>query len=208
MAQSDSIAALAGALAKTQGEMKAPPKTKAMKIPGRGDYKYADLADVIEARRVGHKHGLAITQGMEMDEGNLVLSTMLMHSSGEWKAWSCPVPLGLKPQDLGSYLTYMRRYSECGAWGIAAEDDDDGKGAHEATPSAEPPRQQTRPAQGGARPDCPACGSNSAVIASKFKEGEYVCYDKKGGCKTKFTPVDMILEDGAQLVVESSDVPF
>lgn len=129
--QSETIGKLADALSKAQAEMKAPPKSKVMKIAGRGDYKYADLADVIEARRVGAKQGLAITQGMEMRDGYLALTTMLMHSSGEWKAWECPIPAGLKPQELGSYLTYMRRYSESGAWGLAAEDDDDGQRAHE-----------------------------------------------------------------------------
>ena len=129
--QSRTIGKLAEALAKAQGDMKAPPKSKTMKIPGRGDYKYADLADVIESRRVGAKYGLAITQGMEMREC-LLLTTMLMHASGEWKAWECPIPGGLKPQELGSYLTYLRRYSESAAWGLAAEDDDDGQRAQDA----------------------------------------------------------------------------
>lgn len=132
--QSEQIGKLAEALAATQAEMKAPIKSKTMKIPGRGDYKYADLADVIEARRMGAKHGLAITQGMEMREGYLALATMLMHTSGEWKAWECPIPANLKPQELGSFLTYMRRYSESCAWGIAADDDDDGAAAQNATP--------------------------------------------------------------------------
>lgn len=132
---SPTLGKLAEALAKAQGEMKAPSKGKTMKIPGRGDYRYADLAEVIEARKVGAKYNLAITQGMEMRDGFLALTTLLMHSSGEWKGWECPIPAGLKPQELGSYLTYMRRYSECGAWGIAAEDDDDGKAAQEAEPT-------------------------------------------------------------------------
>lgn len=135
--QSATIGKLAEALAKAQAEMKAPPKSKVMKIPGRGDYRYADLSDVIEARRVGAKYGLAITQGMEMREGYLALTTMLMHASGEWKAWECPLPAGLKPQELGSYLTYMRRYSESGAWGLAAEDDDDGERAQHAATGRE-----------------------------------------------------------------------
>jgi hypothetical protein len=35
---------------------------------------------------------------------------------------------------------------------------------------------------------CPKCNKGDAVIKSKFKEGEFVCYDKKDGCGFKFTP--------------------
>lgn len=219
--QSGTIGKLAEALSKTQGEMKAPAKTKTMKIPGRGDYRYADLADVIESRKVGAKYGLSITQGMEMREGDLVLSTMLMHLSGEWKSWDCPIPAGLKPQELGSYLTYMRRYSECGAWGIAAEDDDDGKSAHDAEQRQRPAQSSPHPAASsrpsGAKPECPNCGTADGVIASKFKEGEFVCYDKKGGCGLKFKPgaapahtISNQAEDpfGNDLGATGEEVPF
>jgi hypothetical protein len=137
MPQSENIGDLAKALAATQAEMTAPKKAHVGKIKGTTksgkdyeyEYRYADLADVIESRKVGAKHGLAITQGMETRDGYFALTTMLMHSSGQWKSWDCPIPNGLSPQQLGSFLTYMRRYSESGAWGIAAEDDDDGKAA-------------------------------------------------------------------------------
>lgn len=151
MSQSASIGKLAEALAATQNEMKAPKKDRTGKVKGTTkdgkfyeyEYHYADLAGVIESRRVGAKHGLSITQGTEMRDGYLALTTMLMHTSGEWKEWECPIPAGLKPQELGSYLTYMRRYSECGAWGIAAEEDDDGAKANDA-PGAQTPQQQRR----------------------------------------------------------------
>jgi hypothetical protein len=223
--QSESIAKLAEALSKAQGEMKAPAKTKTMKIPGRGDYRYADLADVIESRKVGAKHGLAITQGMEMSEDGLSLTTTLMHLSGEWKSWACPIPAGLKPQELGSYLTYMRRYSECGAWGIAAEDDDDGATAQQGTPAPQAQRtvqpQQRPPAQraaaNGSKPECSACGTAEYVIASKFKEGEYLCYEKKGGCGRKFRadgssssapPPNLPSDYPGDFQVTDEDVPF
>jgi hypothetical protein len=161
MPQSENIGDLAKALAATQAEMTAPKKAHVGKIKGTTkdgrsyeyEYRYADLADVIECRKVGAKHGLAITQGMETKEGYFALTTMLMHSSGQWKAWDCPIPGGLSPQQLGSFLTYMRRYSESGAWGIAAEDDDDGKAAEgngktekPAPKPAPEPKAEPRPA--------------------------------------------------------------
>lgn len=173
MPQSADIGKLAEALAAAQAEIKAPKKGRTGKIKGTTkdgkpyeyEYHYADLADVIECRRAGAKHGLAITQGMEMREGYLALTTVLMHSSGQWKEWECPIPAGLKPQELGSYLTYMRRYSECGAWGIAAEDDDDGKGAQDAptTPTRKP---EPKAAPAAAPPQLPIGGLNADQIAS------------------------------------------
>lgn len=153
--QSENIGDLAKALAATQAEMTAPKKAHVGKVKGTTkdgrpyeyEYRYADLADVIECRKVGAKHGLAITQGMETKDGYFALTTMLMHTSGQWKSWDCPIPSGLKPQELGSFLTYMRRYSESGAWGIAAEDDDDGKAAQEASGNgkAAPPKPEPKP---------------------------------------------------------------
>lgn len=155
MAQTENIGDLAKALAATQAEMSAPKKAHVGKIKGTTkdgrtyeyEYRYADLADVIECRKVGAKHGLAITQGMETKDGYFALTTMLMHTSGQWKSWDCPIPGGLAPQQLGSFLTYMRRYSESGAWGIAAEDDDDGKAANDAAGNgkAEKPAPKTAP---------------------------------------------------------------
>ena len=228
--QSPTLGKLAAALARAQGEIKPPIKSKMGHVKGTTaagkaydyEYKYADLADVIESRRVAAKHELAITQGMEMSEGNLVLSTILMHSSGEWKRWECPIPLGLKPQELGSYLTYMRRYSECGVWGIAAEDDDDGKRAQDAQPTKQ---QEPLGADAAAILDCAAeleqiTGKSIDLIikeASSFegKDGKTVFFTDPAAQRSakwlKGVRVKLeksLHELGAMAEVGPADVPF
>ncbi len=41
---------------------------------------------------------------------------------------------------------------------------------------------------------CPNC-QQTAIIASRFDEGGWYCYDKKGGCKSKFKKGDPQIED-------------
>lgn len=47
---------------------------------------------------------------------------------------------------------------------------------------------------------CPKCGKDS-IISSKFKEGEFYCFPKKGGCGEKF-------QNSASLNPEQKDIPF
>jgi hypothetical protein len=144
--QSPTIGKLAAALAKAQGEIKAPKKGNTAKIPGKEgkqgfEYSYADLADVIESYRPSlSKAEIAIVQPIIQRDGHLVLVTRLIHSSGEWIASEYPLTMYQKPQEQGSALTYARRYAVSALLGIAAEDDDDGKRAQDAEPykKAEP----------------------------------------------------------------------
>jgi hypothetical protein len=108
---------------------------------GRFTYKYADLADVMNAAiPVLAKHGLSIVQGFV--DGRL--QTEIHHSSGQWRGDDgLPLPLNLSPQELGSAITYFRRYGACAAVGIAPEEDDDGAAAQK--PHA---RSQVQPIKG------------------------------------------------------------
>jgi len=194
--QSASIGRLALALSKAQGEMKAPGKDRTAKIPGKDgkggyEYRYADLADVIEACRPAlSKNGLAVVQPMSQRDGHIVLITRLLHESGEWIDSELPMGVYQRPQEQGSAITYARRYALSSLLGIAAEDDDDGKQAQDAQPAkrSETPARTGQSRPSGDKPECPKCGTASGVIASKFREGEFVCYDKKGGCGLKFKP--------------------
>jgi len=96
--------------------------------------RYADLHGVLAAvRPVLAKHGLAITQTINVREGQVhpLLETMLLHTSGE--SISSTVPLAVSksgPQEFGSVMSYLRRYSLMALLGIAgADDDDDGEAA-------------------------------------------------------------------------------
>ena len=132
--QSESIGKLATALAAAQAVMKAPTKGRTAKVEKDGkllySYKYADLADVIECfREPLSKNGLALAQTMTPVDGHLVMTTRLLHSSGEWLASEYPIAAYARPQEQGSAITYARRYAVSALLGIAAEDDDDGAGA-------------------------------------------------------------------------------
>lgn len=137
--QSEKIGALAEALAKAQGSMASPAKTKRAKIEsqkGSYSYTYADLADVIEAtRKPLSDNGLSCCQIISYDGQGLLLTTQLQHASGEWLRSTYPLPLHPRPQDQGSAITYARRYALCALLGIAAEDDDDGVAAQAAKPA-------------------------------------------------------------------------
>lgn len=164
---SPTIGKLAEALAKAQGEMKPPKATRTatvvMTAGGQYSYKYADLSDVLQsARDALSNNGLAVLQTYEASDP-LLLVTTLCHSSGEWMRSILPVRTQktatdksgrvyvqeMKPQDIGSSMTFMRRYALSALIGIAAEEDDDGKGAgSQKTPSgADRPRPNTEHAR-------------------------------------------------------------
>jgi hypothetical protein len=127
MNKSESIVKLAEALAKFQAEVKNPANTATNPYYKS---KYAPLGDVLNTvRPVLGKYGLSFVQNQVTDEnGKLGVTTMLMHSSGEYVETD-PIfstPEKNTPQGLGSVSTYLRRYQLSSVLGIASEDDDDG----------------------------------------------------------------------------------
>lgn len=87
--------------------------------------KYADLPSILEAIKKPMKdNGLSITQ---FPSGTNGLSTLLMHTSGEWIEDNFTMtPVDNKPQTAGSWITYMRRYAIGAVLGLSTEVDDDG----------------------------------------------------------------------------------
>jgi hypothetical protein len=123
MMQSETVGALAGALAKAQGEME--NATKNAKNP-HFKSNYADLAEILNtARPVLARHGIAVIQSPSYEGGEVQLETTLMHTSGEWIRGIASAPATKQdPQGIGSAVTYLRRYSLAAFVGIAQEDDD------------------------------------------------------------------------------------
>lgn len=123
---SESINELAAALAKAQGKMKAAEMDK---TNPHFKSKYASLASLQAATRPAlSENGLSIVQVPQQAETGLMLETWLMHSSGQFIKSEWPIPAaGI--QQLGSYLTYVKRYAWSSICGIAGDDDDDGNGA-------------------------------------------------------------------------------
>lgn len=132
---------LAAALAKVQAELR-PIERNAEGQAGNRRHMYADLAAVssVVLPLLG-KHGLSFTARPTLGaDGRFVLAYSLLHSSGDREDGEYPLQNGT-PQQLGSAITYARRYTLCAITGAAPEgEDDDGAAAAQAKPS----RSRTR----------------------------------------------------------------
>src|SRR5262245_47383644 len=173
---SETVAALASALAKAQAELVNPEKSLTAIIrPGRTgererSFRYAPLSSGLDiVRKTLGQHEIATLQTTAIDQtaGMVNLTTTLAHASGEWIAsdWPvCPIAETANPQRMGAALTYARRYALFTLVGIAGEDDLDAPnlcdGPHSLPPSAvdrsfkltdDEPRMPKTPGDGHAR---------------------------------------------------------
>lgn len=132
---------LAAALAQLQSEMPHVGKDETAKA-GTFTYSYADLTACTAALYpVLSRLGLSFSAKPTMTEHGFVLAYILRHTSGESDSGEYPLPdpTKAKAQDLGSAITYARRYSLCAVTGLApGGDDDDGKAATERGATAAP----------------------------------------------------------------------
>jgi hypothetical protein len=140
---SESIAAIACALAKAQSALINPEKSLTATIKGtrvgEGDrsFRYAPLSSGLEiVRKTLGQHHIAAIQTTAIDQGAGIvnLTTMLAHASGEWIAseWPvCPIADMASPRRMGAALTYARRYALFTLVGIAGEDDLDAPDLHD-----------------------------------------------------------------------------
>ena len=115
---SESVAALASALAKAQAELVNPEKSLTATIrsgrPGEGErsFRYAPLSsglDIVRKTLGQHEIATVQTTAIDREAGAVNLSTMLAHASGEWIAseWPvCAVAETANPQRMGAALTY------------------------------------------------------------------------------------------------------
>jgi hypothetical protein len=145
---SESVAALASALAKAQAELVNPEKSLTATIrsgrPGEGErsFRYAPLSSGLDiVRKTLGQHEIATVQTTAVDQaaGLVNLTTMLAHASGEWIAsdWPvCPIADMANPQRMGAALTYARRYALFTLVGIAGEDDLDAPDLCAAPPTS------------------------------------------------------------------------
>jgi hypothetical protein len=135
MEQSKNIEHLATALSQFQGEV-TDASTNCKVEYKQTKYRYADLTQILEiARPLLHKHNLAITQFPGSAGEKVTVKTVLMHGSGQWMSGTIEMPVRIlttaegktippTPQDIGSIITYARRYSYAAIIGITQYDDD------------------------------------------------------------------------------------
>ncbi len=132
---SETIGAIAGALAKAQAELTNPEKSLTATIQAvfpreaSRTFRYAALSSGLDiVRKCLGRHEIATVQatGIDREAGFINLTTTLAHSSGEWMSsdWPvCPVSETGAPHRMGAALTYARRYALFTLVGIAGEDD-------------------------------------------------------------------------------------
>src|SRR5260370_34966612 len=129
---SESVAAIATALAKAQTELSNPEKAMVGTVyNNRSDslqsFRYASLSsglDIVRKTLGGQQIAVAQTTNIDRPGGAVNLTTVLMHTSGEWIASDWPV-CGLselsQPRRMGAALTYARRYALFTMVGIAGQ---------------------------------------------------------------------------------------
>ena len=131
---SETIGAIAAALAKAQGELTNPEKSLTATVvaaagEGTRSFRYASLASGLDiVRKCLGQHEIATVQttAIDRDTGQIRLTTLLAHASGEWIAsdWPvCAIEDMAAPKRMGAALTYARRYALFALVGIAGEDD-------------------------------------------------------------------------------------
>src|SRR5215813_611432 len=115
---SETVAALATALAKAQAALINPEKSLVATIrssrPGEAErsFRYAPLASGLDiVRKTLGQHEIATVQTTAIDPatGMIQLTTTLAHASGEWIAsdWPvCAIAETANPQRMGAALTY------------------------------------------------------------------------------------------------------
>jgi len=135
MKHSESLASLAPALVKAQGEMRAITKDS---INPHFKARYVSLDALTEAvRPILTKHGISLIQGGGEIAGSAVpIETMLLHTSGEWIATTFYMPLEkATAQGAGSAISYGRRYGLSSLLALTTDEDDDGTAATQARPA-------------------------------------------------------------------------
>lgn len=147
-------ASLAEALAAFQAEIPTVRKGNTADVKsdrGSYSYSYADLSDITEkAMPLLGKHGLSFTaKPTFVADLGFVLVYELRHDSGDFDGGTYPLPNPSTPaQQMGSAITYARRYTLCSVTGIAPGGDDDDAGAIQQLQYGPPqPRQQQQPPQ-------------------------------------------------------------
>lgn len=145
MLRSDSISELAQALSKAQAQIKGATKDS---TNPHFKSRYADLASVWDACRDAlAANGLAVSQHPAADGQRVEMTTILMHTSGQWlESVLAMTAQQATPQAIGSAITYARRYALMSVVGIAADDDD---GQHASTGAGPRANDHGHPAQTG-----------------------------------------------------------
>ncbi len=138
MNKSESIASLSKALVLAQSEF---PRVAFNSTNPYFNSNYADLGAVIETSKpILKSHGLAVSQLVEGAAGEVGITTLLIHESGEYISSCVTILVDGKnlAQEAGKSITYLRRYALAAILGLYADQDTDGEGLHKESQKPEP----------------------------------------------------------------------
>lgn len=185
---SEQINEISASLAKAQGEMKPAVFNR---VNPHFKSRYADFTSCMDACRLPlSKNGLAVTQLPSFSgDGRFILTTLLLHSSGQWMA--CEFPMNTKTdniQAIGSAMSYAKRYSLCGMLGIVADEDIDDDGNHAIAPAQQaapaPQAQPPAPKPPAAKIGPQQAGTLKALevkLSAEYKKKIYDWLEKQYG---------------------------
>lgn len=134
-------------LAKFHDKVKPPSKNGHVDFStgkGRTKYDYVQLEDLIKAIDTAlNGSGMTWSQDSEVNDGSARVRTRILSSNGyEYISPWILIKSSGKAQDIGSALTYAKRYSLGTSFGINSETDDDGQQAQESNTSTNNPHKQ------------------------------------------------------------------
>ena len=179
---SETIGAIAAALAKAQAELTNPEKSLVATIRASGPrdqdqtFRYAALSgglDIVRKALGGHEIATIQTTAIDKDAGLIRLTTTLAHASGEWLSseWPvCPLAETSAPRRMGAALTYARRYALFTLVGIAGEDDLDAPDLAESAKADAAAKADDAGRSTRLRPAPAADVGSSATAATRGKE--------------------------------------
>ena len=145
-------------------------KVKSERTGAQYSYTYADLAQISQkVLPLLGKVGLAFTSRPTMKDGKFVLVYELRHASGDMIAGEYPLSERGTPQEIGSAITYARRYCLCAVTGVAPDDEDnDAVVAERDARKRRDVRDQQPTVQGQGEP--PITGEQQSRLQKVFTE--------------------------------------
>lgn len=201
----DDVGELFDALAKAQAEFVEMSRDAEVlfedKRGNKRNFYYATLAEVLASVRPAlNKHGLAILQPFDGDRVVTVLSLGASRIEVD-----TPLPAWNNVQDMGSAITYIRRYQLKSLLGVNDGDDDDGNAASGTGKQAAPRTSATPPVVKPAAPANPNGPTeetkNKVRELSKgigFKGSELAEFSIKHGCG----PLEQLNQPKAEALVK------